>query len=326
MSDNQAKEHFTSQQNQIGQIIISLIIRYLSATRKPDSLCPTSAEGASCFCQTMPPSGRQLMSIGASEHRAFVRAKARFAGQRLRNTVLSVEMLLHRTYCRVSLVAFSGGKCRACLALPDVPASDLPVLIHSRWKTPPARPSAASVAARCEPILAFPLLPGPPTSPAWPSAAPVASRCEPIPVFPLLPGPPTCPAWPSAVSVSARCEPIPVFPLPPGPSTCPAWPSAASVSARCEPISAFPLLPGPSTCPAWPFAASVAARCEPILAFPLLPGPSTHPAWLFAASAAARCEPFSLNRLIPAPCYSGSWPGTMAAGAGNRLPPAMLLC
>ena len=214
MSDNQAKEHFTCQQNQIGQIIISLIIRYLSATRKPDSLCPTSAEGASCFCQTMPPSGRQLMSIGASEHRAFVRAKARFAGQRLRNTVLSVEMLLHRTYCRVSLVAFSGGKCRACLALPDVPASDLPVLIHSRWKTPPARPSAASVAA----------------------------------------------------------------------------------------------------------------RCEPILAFPLLPGPSTHPAWLFAASAAARCEPFSLNRLIPAPCYSGSWPGTMAAGAGNRLPPAMLLC
>ena len=28
----------------------------------------------------MPPSDRQLMSIGASEHRAFVRAKARFAG------------------------------------------------------------------------------------------------------------------------------------------------------------------------------------------------------------------------------------------------------
>ncbi len=93
----------------------------------------SSAEGASDFCQTMPPSGRQLMSIGASEHWTFVRAKARFAGQRLRNTVLSVEMLLHRTYCHVLLVAFSGGKCRACLALPDVPASDLPVLIHSRW-------------------------------------------------------------------------------------------------------------------------------------------------------------------------------------------------
>ena len=45
-------------------------------------------------------------------------------------------MLLYRTYCHVSLVAFSGGKCRACFALPEVPASDLPVLIHSRWFLP----------------------------------------------------------------------------------------------------------------------------------------------------------------------------------------------
>ena len=30
----------------------------------------------------MPPPGRQLMGIGASEHRTFVRAKARFAGQK----------------------------------------------------------------------------------------------------------------------------------------------------------------------------------------------------------------------------------------------------
>ena len=49
---------------------------------------------------------------------------------------MSVEMLLHRTYCHVLLVAFSGGKCRACLALPDVQASDLSVLIHSRWLLP----------------------------------------------------------------------------------------------------------------------------------------------------------------------------------------------
>ena len=84
----------------------------------------------------MPPSGRQLMSIGASEHRTFVRAKARFAGQKAQEHILSVEMLLHRTYCHVSLVAFSGGKCRVCLALPEVPASDLPVLIHSRWLLP----------------------------------------------------------------------------------------------------------------------------------------------------------------------------------------------
>ena len=43
-----------------------------------------SAEGASGFCRTMPPPGRQLMSIGVSEHRAFVRAKARFAGEKAR--------------------------------------------------------------------------------------------------------------------------------------------------------------------------------------------------------------------------------------------------
>ena len=66
------------------------------------------------------------------EHRAFVRSKARFAGQKAQEHISSVEMLLHQTYCHVSLVAFSGGKCRACLALPDVPASDLPALIHSR--------------------------------------------------------------------------------------------------------------------------------------------------------------------------------------------------
>ena len=48
------------------------------------ALCVSSlsAEGASGFCQTMPPSDRQLMSIGASEHRTSVRAKARFAGQK----------------------------------------------------------------------------------------------------------------------------------------------------------------------------------------------------------------------------------------------------
>ena len=49
---------------------------------------------------------------------------------------MSVEMLLHRTCCHVSLPAFSGGKCRACLALPEVPASDLPA--------PDAPPSSTS--------------------------------------------------------------------------------------------------------------------------------------------------------------------------------------
>ena len=157
-----------------------------------------------------------------------------------------------------------------------------------------------------------------PVAPARPSAASTSARCEPILVFPLLPGPSTRPAWLSAASNSARCEPILAFPLLPGPSTCPAWPSAGSVSARCEPILAFPLLPGPSTCPAWPSAGSVSARCEPILAFPLPPGPSTCPARLSAAPVASRCEPFPTNRLTPASCDSGCWPGTMAAGARER--------
>ena len=51
---------------------------------------------------------------------------------------------------------------------------------------------------------------------------PAPARCEPIPAFSLLPGPSTCPAWLSVAPVAARCEPIPAFPLLPGPATCPA--------------------------------------------------------------------------------------------------------
>ena len=63
------------------------------------------------------------------------------------------------------------------LTIPDVPASDLPVLIHSRWN------------ASCQALRGI-----------------RASRCEPIPVFPLPPGPSTSPAWLSATSATARCE------------------------------------------------------------------------------------------------------------------------
>ena len=79
--------------------------------------------------------------------------------------------------------------------------------------TPPARPYAAPTPARCEPFLAFPLLPRPSTCLAWPSATSGAARCEPVPAFRLLPGPSTCPAWLSATSVASRCEPVPAFPL-----------------------------------------------------------------------------------------------------------------
>ena len=140
----------------------------------------SSAEGASGFCQTMPPPGRQLMSIGASEHRAFVRAKARFAGQKAqehsfvrRNAVFTGHIAMYRWWHFLAESA-------AC-ALP-FPTSQRPTCPFSFTPggTPPARPSATSAPARCEPIPAFPLLPGPPTCPARPSAAPAASRCEPF--------------------------------------------------------------------------------------------------------------------------------------------------
>ena len=241
------------------------LFRSLSDTYLPlanPTVCPSSAEGASGFCQTMPPSGRQLMSIGASEHRTSVRAKARFAGQKaqehsfVRRNAVTPDMLPcivagifanlghdimgrmgrygRRTQstginrgCRSRPTqlecgqrrlpsAESDGKCRACLAFPEVPASDLPVLIHSRRNA---------------------------TCPVWPSATSAPARCEPFLVNSLLPGPSTCPAWLSAAPASARCEPFPVFPLRPGPSTCPAWPSAASVAAGYEPFSANRLTP-----------------------------------------------------------------------------------
>ena len=140
--------------------------------------------------------------------------------------------------------AESDGKCRACLALPEVPASDLPILIRSRRNaTCPVWPSATSAPARCEPFLVNSLLPRPPTRTPAASVTGATARCEPIPAFPLRPGPPTCPAWPSAAFVAARCKPIPVFPLPPEPPTCPVWPSAAPAPARCEPFSANRLTP-----------------------------------------------------------------------------------
>ena len=144
-----------------------------------------------------------------------------------------------------------------------------------------------------------------PVAPARPSAAPT-TRCEPIPAFPLLPGPSTCPAWPSAVSVAARCESFLAFPLLPGPPTSPAWPSAVSVSARYEPIPVFPLLPGPSTSPAWPSAASTSAGCEPFSLNRLTPAPcysGSGPGTMVAGAReqAASCDAFVLSRRLPAP-------------------------
>ena len=136
------------------------------------------------------PSDRQLMSIGASEHRAFVRAKARFAGQKAQEHILSVEMPF----------------------LPDIFA--MYRWRHFRQSRSSRRHRTASgsslrlVAARCEPFSAFPLLPGPLTCTTAASVTGATSRCEPFSAFPLLPRPSTCPAWSSAAPVAARCEPF----------------------------------------------------------------------------------------------------------------------
>ena len=121
----------------------------------------------------------------------------------------------------------------AARALP-FPTSQRPTcpLSFTPGGTPPARPSAASVAARCEPILAFPLLPGPSTCHARPFAAPVASRCEPFSAFPLIPKLSSYPAWLSAVSAASRCEPFSPNRLTPAPCNSGSGPGTMAAGAR----------------------------------------------------------------------------------------------
>ena len=145
--------------------------------------------------------------------------------QRLRNTVLSVEMLFYRTYCHVSLPAFSpisvitSWPAWAAMAGGHNRRGSTGGVGHARrsWnavRDDHSRPSLTGNAARALPF-------------------PTSQR-------------PTCPfSFAPGGTPPARCEPFSAFPLIPGLSTCPAWPSAASTSARCEPFPAFPLLPGP---------------------------------------------------------------------------------
>ena len=160
----------------------------------------------------------------------------------------------------------------AARALP-FPTSQRPTspLSFTPGGTPPARPSAASVAAGCEPFSAFPLLPGPPTCSAWPSAASVASRCEPVPTFPLLPGPPTCSAWPSAASTPARCEPFSPNRLTPAPCNSGSGPGTMAAGAREQAAScdAFVLSrrpPAPDAPPSRTSPLCLIAKPSPTLA------------------------------------------------------------
>ncbi len=127
------------------------------------------------------------MSIGASEHRAFVRAKARFAG----------HIAMYRWW---HFLAESAAR-----ALP-FPKSKRPTCPFSFTPggTPPARPSAASTSARCEPFPAFPLLSGPSTCPAGPSAASTSARCEPFSENRLTPALCGSGSWLGTMAAGAR--------------------------------------------------------------------------------------------------------------------------
>ena len=170
------------------------------------------------------------MSIGASEHRTFVRAKARFARPKGSGT-----HFVHRN-----------------AVIPDI----LPCIVGGFfWRKVPRVP-CPSRSPSVRPARSHSL----PVAPARPSAAFTSARHEPIPANRLQPGSPTCPAWPSATSAPARCEPFSAFPLLPGSSTCPAWPSAVSVAARCEPFSANRLTPVSRDSGFWPGTMAAGAR------------------------------------------------------------------
>ena len=179
------------------------------------------------------------MSIGASEHRAFVRAKARFAGQKAQeHSFVRRNAVFTGHICHVSLAAFSGGKCRACLNNSRRP-SVRPARSHS-LPVAPARPSAAFTSARCEPFLAFPLLPGPSTSPARPSAASVAARCEPFSANRLTPAPCDSGFWPGTMAAGAReqaasCDAFVLSRRLPAPEAPPSRTSPACLVAKPSP-------------------------------------------------------------------------------------------
>ena len=150
-----------------------------------------------------------------------------------------------------------------------------------------------SAAAGCEPILAFPLLPGPSTSPARPSAAYVAARCEPVPAFPLLPAP----------STSAGCEPFSPNRLTPASRDSGSGPDTMAAGARKQAAS----------CDAFVLSRRRPAPDAPLISFAKIRGfkvadyspcPAPCPAGLAVESppmrGTSRCalRPFSLTATI----------------------------
>ena len=178
------------------------------------------------------------MSIGASEHRAFVRAKARFAGQKaqehsfVRRNAVTPDILP----CIVGGIFWRKVPRVPC---PSRSPSVRPARSHS-LPVAPARPSATSAPARCEPFSAFPLLPGSSTCPAWPSAASTAARCEPFPAFPLTPVSRDSGFWPGTMAAGAReqaasCDAFVLSRRLPAPDAPPSRTSPAGLVAKPAP-------------------------------------------------------------------------------------------
>ena len=142
------------------------------------------------------------MSIGASEHRTFVRAKARFAGQKaqghsfVRRNAVTPDILP----CIVGGIFWRKVPRVPC---PSQRPSVRPARSHS-LPVAPARPFAASTSARCESFLAFPLPPGPSTHPAGPSAASASAGCEPFSPNRLTPASRDSDSGPDTMAAGAR--------------------------------------------------------------------------------------------------------------------------
>ena len=191
-------------------------------------LCPRRQREHRAFVKQCPPSDRQLMSIGASEHRAFVRAKARFAGPKgsgthfVRRNAVIPDILL-AAFSPISVMtswptwaAMAGGHNRR---------GPTWGVGHARrsWnavRDDHPRPSLTGNAAR-----------------ALPSAAFTSARCEPFSVNRLTPAPCDSGCWPGAMAAGAQeqaasCDAFVLSRRPPAPGAPPSRTSPLCLIAK----------------------------------------------------------------------------------------------
>ena len=187
-------ERFTCQRNQIGQIIILLIVRYLSATRHVTRCVSTSA--------LQPPRPHGLPSPPAPL---------------LSATSFRLRPPPYMTTCAVAAAACGPGA-KMSLAYATGPFSV------------PHGPAGAPRTTGGQ--ILYGALQSPPQNSPWSSLKSAPTRCEPIPAFPLLPGLSTCPAWPSAASAASRCKPFSPNRLTPASCDSGSWSGTMASGAR----------------------------------------------------------------------------------------------